>query len=164
MATPEQIQTMLDLMTRQMARLEAVEIENAQLRQNTEPSTPGLSSGQREPKKRRPDRPVIEANLSDSDWALFIDTWSRYKAMTAISDVEELRMELRAACSPDVNKLLFEFVGPSTLNAATEIEMLDHIKSVAVKGVHKEVHRMNFSKIRQGYGENITHYVARLKS
>ena len=164
MATPEQIQTMLDLMTRQMARLEAVEIENAQLRQNTEPSTPGLSSGQREPKKRRPDRPVIEANLSDSDWALFIDTWSRYKAMTAISDVEELRMELRAACSPDVNKLLFEFVGPSTLNAATEIEMLDHIKSVAVKGVHKEVHRMNFSKIRQGDGENITHYVARLKS
>ena len=44
MATPEQIQTMLDLMTRQMARLEAVEIENAQLRQSTEPSTPGLSS------------------------------------------------------------------------------------------------------------------------
>ena len=44
MATSEQIQTMLDLLTRQMARLEAVEIENAQLRQSTEPSTPGLSS------------------------------------------------------------------------------------------------------------------------
>ena len=164
MATPEQIQTMLDLMTRQMARLEAVESENAQLRQNTEQSTPSLASAQRDAKKRRPDRPVIEANLSDSDWALFNDTWGRYKAMLAMSDVEEIRMELRAACSPDVNKLLFEFVGPSTLNTATEAELLEHIKSVAVKGVHKEVHRMNFSKIRQSDGENITHYVARLKS
>ena len=155
---------MLDLMTRQMQRLEAVENENTQLRQHTQQSTTGTASAQKEGRKRRPDRPVIEANLSDSDWALFNDTWSRYKVMAAISDADEIRMELRAACSSDVNKLLFEFVGPTTLNTATEEEMLGHIKSVAVKGVHKEVHRMNFSKIRQGDGENVTHYVARLKS
>ena len=152
---------MLELMARQMERLEAVENENSQLRQQF---TPDTASSQRETKKRRPDRPVIEANLSDSDWALFIDTWSRYKAILAMTNVDEIRMELRAACSPDVNKLLFEIVGPSTLNVASEEEMLAHIKSVAVKGVHKEVHRMNFSKIKQGDGENITHFVARLKS
>ena len=63
-----------------------------------------------------------------------------------------------------MNKLLFEYVGPTQLDSATEVELLAHIKSVAVKGLHKEVHRMNFGKMRQADGESITHYVARLKS
>ena len=115
-------------------------------------------------KAKRPDRPVIEANISDNDWALFEDTWKRYKAMTGLTSEDKIRMELRASCSPDVNKLLFEFVGPTILDRASEVELMGHIKGIAVKGLHKEVHRMNFSKIKQGDGENVTHYVARLKS
>ena len=84
--------------------------------------------------------------------------------MTGITQVDEIRMELRAACSSDVNRLLFEFVGATELDAADESALMGHIKSVAVKGLHKEVHRMNFGKIRQSDGESITHYVARLKS
>lgn len=42
--------------------------------------------------------------------------------------------------------------------------MLTHIRSVAVKGTHKEVHRMNFSKLNQMEGETISQFVARLKS
>ena len=77
--------------------------------------------------------------------------------MTGLRSDDDLRMELRASCSSDVNKLLFEYVGPAQLDSATEVELLAHIKSVAVKGLHKEVHRMNFGKMRQADGENITH-------
>ena len=42
--------------------------------------------------------------------------------------------------------------------------MLDFIKSVAVKGTHKEVHRMKFFRLCQMDGETITQFVARLQS
>ena len=73
-------------------------------------------------------------------------------------------LELRAACYTEVNKLLFEFVGPATLNTTTEDQLLGHIKAISVKVVHKEVHRMSFGKMAQSEGESITHYVARLRS
>ena len=42
--------------------------------------------------------------------------------------------------------------------------MLDFIKIVAVKGTHKEVHRMKFFRLCQMDGETITQFVARLRS
>ena len=72
---------------------------------------------------------------------------------------EQNRNELRASCSPDVNKLLFEYVSATQLKACTEDELLAHIKSVAVRGVHKSVHRVEFSKMAQNEGEKATHYV-----
>jgi hypothetical protein len=73
-------------------------------------------------------------------------------------------MELRSACSDDVNKLLFEYVGSAVLDTCTENQLLGHIKSVAVKSVHKEVHQVAFNKMVQNPGESVTNYVARLKA
>ena len=84
--------------------------------------------------------------------------------MTAITEIGMIRLELRAACSQDVNRLLLEYVGADALNTATEEEMLGYIKSVAIKGTHKEVHRMKFFRLSQMYGETITQFVARLRS
>ena len=157
MATQEQFQAMIEMMQQQMARLDALQHENEALRRQN-------SQNQSDTKLKRPDRPIIEGNWSDSDWALFLDTWRRYKVMAGLSQEEEIRMELRAACSSDVNKLLFEFVGPTILDTATEDQLLSHIRKIAVKGLHKEVHRVNFGKVKQGDGESITHFVARLNA
>jgi hypothetical protein len=46
----------------------------------------------------------------------------------------------------------------------TESELLNHIKTVAVKTIHPEVHRWSFSQVTQNDGEGITRYVGRLKS
>ena len=54
--------------------------------------------------------------------------------------VENIWLELRTCCSPQVNKLLFEYVLPEKLNVGNKKELLDHTKSVAVKVVHKDVH------------------------
>ena len=111
-----------------------------------------------------PTRPIIEADCTDNKWVIFKDAWTRYKQMTSLQNPNEIRNELRSSCSTAVNELLFNFVGPAQLNAATEAELLDHIKSVAVKTVHPEVYRQQFFRIKQSDGENITHFVSRLKS
>ena len=179
---PEQIQTMLELMKeqhqqmqQQMTALSALQEENLALRtaaanigatgRNTS-NNDGDRNAQGQYKSKKPDRPVINAGIDDREWALFQDTWSRYKLMCNIipNDIATIRLELRAACSTDVNKLLFEFVGATVLDSCTESELLQHIKSVAVKVTHKEVHRMAFDKMVMGQGETVTQFVSRLKA
>ena len=137
-----------------MQQLQTLQAENTELRGTRRPAG----------KTKTPDRPTVNANIDEREWELFKDTWNRYKTMTGITDVSTIRMELRACCSPDVNKLLFEFVGAEALDTATEANLLTHIRRVAVKDTHKEVHRINFSKLTQSEGETITQFVARLKS
>ena len=166
MANAEQIQTMLETMQRQMEQMERLHSENARLRDEAGNGTPQDTStrvrtvGQ----TKKPDRPVVNAGINDREWALFMDTWARYQRMANINDADTLRMELRASCSDDVNKMLFEFVGPATLDRCNEQQLLGHIKSVAVKSVHKEVHRRTFNMMSQNDGERIPSWVARLRS
>jgi hypothetical protein len=89
-----------------------------------------------------------------------------YKQIPKLRETQEIVLELRATCSQEVNKLLFEYVGAATLNspALEEEDLLSHIKSVAVKEIHREVHRINFGKHTQSSGESITHFAARLKA
>ena len=161
MATEAQIESMLTLMQQQMTQVMKLQEENTQLRSGDTGSHQQTTTRK---KTKTPDRPTVDANIDDREWELFKDSWWRYKTMTDITSVDDIRMELRAACSKDVNRLLFEFVGATTLDNTTEDNLLAHIRSVAVKGTHKEVHRMSFSKLSQMEGKTITQFVARLKS
>ena len=69
----------------------------------------------------------------------------------------------KVIAATDVNKLLFQFFGPVILDTATKDQLLYHFKKISVKGLHKEVHRVNFCKVKQD-GENVTHFVARLNA
>ena len=169
--TPEQVASMLEMMQKQMSTIESMQKQNVAL--NKQLTSGGSSSqpnddhsGGAKPKRPPPKRPSIESNMSDTDWAIFEDAWNRYKQMAKLSEVDDINLELRAACSDEVNKLLFEYVGPDELNKAnvTEDALKTHIKRVAVKGKAKEVHRMMFGKLNQSVGESITHFVAKLKS
>ena len=159
MATEQQIQAMLDAMKTQMDQVTRLQAENAELR--TLVAQPGTRQASH---TKKPDRPTVESGMNDREWALFDDSWGRYKKMANITDLETIRMELRAACSTDVNKMLFEFVGSETLDTSTEADLLSHIKSVAVRTVHKEVHRMVFNTMVQKDKESVTKFVAALKS
>ena len=166
MANAEQIQTMLETMQRQMEQMERLHTENARLRDEATNATPQETSNRARTagQTKKPDRPVVNAGINDREWALFLDTWARYKQMANVTDTDMLRMELRAACSDDVNKMLFEFVGAATLDRCNEQALLGHIKGVAVKSVHKEVHRRTFNMMAQNEGERIPSWVARLRS
>ena len=84
MATTEQVQTMLDLMQQQMTTLTQLQAENARLRDaNTDTAS----------KSKKPDRPIIDANLDDQEWLLFLDAWERYKEMLGLqpTDLNKIR-------------------------------------------------------------------------
>ena len=119
MATEQQIQAMLDAMDKQMGQFTQLQEENARLRALVD--QPGARQANH---TKKPDRPTVESGMNDREWALFDDSWGRYKKMANITDLETIRMELRAGCSPDVNKMLFEFVGAETLDTCTEAELL----------------------------------------
>lgn len=131
-------------------------IQNNSLQSAANPTRPG--------NKVKPDRPTIKPNASDGDWQLFLDSWGRYKQMCKLVDTTEIRNELRCTCAPEVNKLLFDIIGSSVLDNCSEDELLKHIRSVAVQGSHKEVHRQKFQALSQEEGEMITNFLAKLKA
>lgn len=114
----------------------------------------------------RPIRPIIEEGVDDFGWNLFLDKWQRYKQMTGVEDEHEVCLELRDSCSPEVNRMLFEFIGADKLNDShlTEAILLKDIKAVAVRSIHKEVHRWHFNQIAQDNSEKVTKFVGRLKA
>ena len=54
--------------------------------------------------------------------------------------------------------------GAATLDAAEEVQLIEWIKEIAVKGVHKEVHRTQFVHCKQKQGESLNSYHGRLKA
>ena len=123
-------QHLIDLMRQQMVQMQItqeklihVSEENTQLRNDLAAArtTPGESRASGlTPQTKKPDRPIVEYDLSDSDWVLFEDSWQRYKAMCRLSRAVDIRHELRAACVPSINRILVELIGTDTLNSATE--------------------------------------------
>ena len=176
MASEAQVQQMLDMMKEQMETIKTLQEDNTRLRTETtpppnnppQPATTPITTESDTPryKTKRPDRPVINAGIDDREWALVKDSWVRYKQMCNFSetDVDVIRLELRASCSEDLNKQLFEYVGSTVLDTCTEEQLLNHIKLVAVKTVHKEVHQQVFNSMVQDHGESATKFAGRLKA
>ena len=135
-----------------------INIQNTSLQQPTTTSRSDRSG------KAKPERPTIKQSSSDGDWELYQDSWRRYKQMCKLTDATEIRNELRCTCAHEVNQLLFDIIGPATLDTCTETELLGYIKSVAVEGSHKEVHRQRFQALKQEEGQRITSFLAKLKS
>ena len=100
-------------------------------------------------------------DATDGDWELFINTWTWFKDMCGLRDPAVIWNELRIACNPNMNRLLFDLIGHKTFNSATEKYLLHKIWLVAVKGLHK-VYRQNFHSMRQKEGESVKHFLARL--
>jgi len=136
------ITLMLQMQQQQMA----MQQQMANLMSKLVPPTTGEDEPPRinRPVRAKIERPVIDADCSDNQWVIFQDAWERYKQMASITTNVEIRNELRSACSSKVNEMLFNFVGPETLNTVTELDLLKHIKAVAVRAVHPEIYRQQF--------------------
>ena len=64
----------------------------------------------------KPTRPIINEEVDDLEWIIFQDSWNRYKTMTGLVDEATICLELREACSADVNRPLYDYVGAGMLN------------------------------------------------
>ena len=115
-------------------------------------------------KNIKPVRPTVDIDTSEGEWALFEDEWARFKRMAKLTAADEIRDNLRQCCAAQLNKRLFDTKGSAMLNAASETQLCTWIKEIAVKGLHKEVHRTQFVRCRQKQGECLNAYHGRLKA
>ena len=84
--------------------------------------------------------------------------------MLHLTSVVDIRDNLRQCCATQLNKRLFDVKGATMLDAASEENLLSWIKEIAVKGVHKEVHRTQFVHCKQKQGECLNSYHGRLRA
>ena len=127
----------------------------------------GVTQGARQATGRsskKPDRPGLDMDTTEGEWGIFEDSWARYKRMTGLEDMDTIRDELRECCSKQLNTRLVQMYGPSVLGSSNETDLLERVKAIAVKGVHKEVHRAAFQGMHQQQGEMYQAYAARLKA
>ena len=116
----------------------------------------------REPQAPRTPRPTIGLDASEEDWRLFTFQWRRYKTSTRFTPTAAVD-QLLSACSPELERRLFNLRGTS-LSTITEDNLLQENKSVAMRGLHTAVHRREFHSMRQGEGEDLAQFVARLRA
>ena len=84
--------------------------------------------------------------------------------MARLTSIDDIRDNLRQCCALQLDKRLFDTTGSGSLNTASEEDLLQWIKEIALKGVHKEVHRTQFVHTKQKQGESYNSYYSKLKS
>ena len=115
--------------------------------------------GGAKPRIKAPERPQIDLGSSETQWAFFSDEWELYKRRASLKP-EHLTDELRACCSLELRKTLFDLLG-SSLKSLDEKALLEKIRSVAVIGKNKAVHRKEFYEIHQAPDEPVNRFVAK---
>ena len=120
-------------------------------------------SEENRPRLKAPERPEMDLGYSETQWAFFEDEWRLYKRRAALQP-NQVNDELRACCSKELRKTLFDFVGSSVLENCTEDELLQKIRETAVIGKNKAVHRKEFYEIVQAPDEQLNRFVAKLKA
>ena len=71
---------------------------------------------------------------------------------------------MRAACSTELKRDLFDFLGGDVIDTLTEQELLDNMKTLAIQGKNKAVHRKEFYAMIQDPDQAIQGFVASLRS
>ena len=127
------------------------------------PPVAPLATHQYRPSVRKPERPKIDIESSESQWAFFLDEWDTYKHRAGISG-PDTTLELRATCSTTLRRSLFDFMGKDTLGSADKESLLNHIKNIAVKGKNTAVHRQEFYGMAQVAEQPIQAFVGQLRS
>ena len=157
----EMMQQQMQMMQETHKKLMNTTAENTLLRQQLSDQSGTKRTLKNTPK---PDRPIVDEDMPETEWEVFKDSWERYKAMCAIEDVDVIRNELRLTCSSPVNKRLIELHGVEHLKTISEEILLIYMKDVSVSSKHYQVHRQEFCRIIQKEGEAVSQYVAKIKA
>ena len=105
-------------------------------------------------------RPTVSTEITLQKWSYFVWSWELYKKHTNIGE-GNISTELLACCDDDLRSNLFR--ANNTIHTSTENDILEAIKSFAVKSESFVVAQVNHLKMRQGRDELIRKFAARLK-
>ena len=116
-----------------------------------------------QPNNIKTERPVIDIGLDEGSWAFFLEEWEEYKKRARLP-AGQINSELRACCTTDLRRELFDFYGPGGMDIMSEEELLGNVRTLSVKGKNKSVHKQEFYAMKQAPLQPIQAFVTKLKS
>ena len=109
---------------------------------NNSALTPGSSA----PRLEKLPRPSFSLEMSQAEWAFKHSQWTAYISQTPVSEQVKVQ-QLRAACEDDLLRRVYDAGDLASMN--TEALLLNQIKKIAVRIVHKTLHMQNLWKYMQ---------------
>ena len=106
-------------------------------------------------------RPTISVGGSSEDWAYFINRWTDYVIATGITG-RDCTIQLLECCEENLRKDLTRSHGDG-LRTKTEADLLEAIKSLAVREENIMVARVTLHGMKQDREESVRAFGARIK-
>ena len=125
-------------------------------------AVPGAAAGGGGPKIQL-DRPRITAGSTSEEWEHFQRDWTTYKQMCRITDAHAKKV-LFECCDENLKHLMYGQYSAVQQEAASEQNLLDAMKRLAVVYESSLTHRLRLSESVQTPGQNIHGYLATLQS
>ena len=111
------------------------------------------------PKLEKLPRTSFQLEMTQAEWAFKLSKWQAYIAQSLVSEVTKVQ-PLRPACDDDLLRRIYDGGDLAGLN--TEALLIAQIKKLAVRVVHKTLHRQNLWAMTQSPEESIRAFVSRL--
>ena len=101
--------------------------------------------------------------IGQDEFSYFKDRWTSYKRSCWLTEEQEIKSQLRAACHEDLQKDLYSSLG-TKLNSLTEQQLLTQIESLAVLSQNNLVNVVHLLALSQDRKETVRAFLARLKA
>ena len=122
-------------------------------------AAPAATATQLKQKPPKIDRPTIADGSSEEVWNAFKTRWTMFKGGTQLT-AEETLQQLFECCEKTLGDAILKGY-PNPLQG-TEQDLMDAIKKLAVIPVSRVVRRTEVLNMKQGHGESVRHYQARV--
>ena len=106
-------------------------------------------------------RPVLELDTTEENYAEFAATWKQYKEEFSLTDKALIR-QLIACCSTELRTSISRLTGGNQYEL-NEVELLRHMKQLAVRHQNPAVHVQQFLSLSQQSEEGVRSFLTRLQ-
>ena len=111
------------------------------------------------PRLEKLPRPTFQLDMTQSEWAFKYSQWQAYISQTPTQESIKVQ-QLRAACTDDLLRRVYDTGDLANMN--TEELLIQQVKKIAVRVVHKTLHLQNMWSMVQAPDENVRAFVSRL--
>ena len=125
---------------------------------------PEAGAGGQDRSKLRLEKPKLCGGATSEDWSHFERDWATYKDICRVTDESQAKKVLFECCEQGLKHLMYGQYTSAQQEAATERELLDAMKRLAVVYESALTHRLRMSDAVQSPGQNIHGYLAVLRS
>ena len=133
---------------------------------NTSHAAPGAQQAPLQPdqshSKTKFDPPKLSAGSDQESWDYFLRYWDQYKATMAIVG-DNVKLFFLQCMDRDLREDIYRAHPTAEVNGMTDEQLIEAVKSLAVKVESKLIHRIRMGEATQPPGTGIRNFLATLK-